>query len=290
MPEPDDSPWWVGHARYGTFNLPRRVRQDGHVMGSSAPRTLVFVHAHPDDEALLTAGTMARAAAEGHRVVLVTATDGAAGLTAQHLSRELGERRMGELHEAAAHLGVARLVSLGHADSGLHGEHLHGFAHVDRAHIAQQIAAIIEAEGAQIVVGYDPSGGYGHPDHLQVHHCVRQAISLIDRPPRLFEATLPREPIARAVHAAAALRLTPAAFDPAEFDVAWTPRASITHRVNVRKHLRAKRAALRAHASQAQADGTIRTLGALTRLPTPMMGLLLGVEYYVAVPSSSATT
>ncbi|MFM7062077.1 MAG: PIG-L deacetylase family protein, partial [Actinomycetes bacterium] len=56
---------------------------------SSAPRTLVFVHAHPDDEALLTAGTMARAAAEGNRVVLVVATDGAAGLASAEFADDL---------------------------------------------------------------------------------------------------------------------------------------------------------------------------------------------------------
>ena len=64
---------------------------------SSAPRTLVFVHAHPDDEALLTAGTMARATAEGNRVVLVIATDGGAGLTSAEFSADLASTRLQEL-------------------------------------------------------------------------------------------------------------------------------------------------------------------------------------------------
>ena len=83
--------------------------------------TLLAFHAHPDDEALLTAGTMARAAAEGHRVILVVATDGNEGLAASNFATEgrLGERRLGELHESARALGVARVEHLGYADSGM---------------------------------------------------------------------------------------------------------------------------------------------------------------------------
>ena len=83
--------------------------------------TLVAFHAHPDDEALLTAGTMARAAAEGHRVVLVVATDGDLGLAASTYAGDgaLGRRRLAELRTSAARLGVARVEHLGYADSGL---------------------------------------------------------------------------------------------------------------------------------------------------------------------------
>jgi LmbE family N-acetylglucosaminyl deacetylase len=249
--------------------------------------TLVFVHAHPDDEALLTAGTMARAAREGHRVVLVVATDGAAGLAASDLLADLGERRLAELAESARALGVARTVTLGFPDSGLHAEHADGFAHADPGAVAERIAAVCREEAADVLVGYDPSGGYGHPDHVQVHRSVRRAHALLclDRPVRLYEATLPREPIAGAVGVAARLRLTPAGFSAEEFAGAWTPRAAITHRVDVRRDLAAKAAALRAHASQATADGTTRTLAVLNRLPGPMRRTLLGTEYYVAVPT-----
>ena len=250
---------------------------------SSATQTLVFVHAHPDDEALLTAGTMARAAAEGHRVVLVVATDGAAGLTSNAFEESLGETRLAELRESAAALGVARTVNLGYADSGLHGENSEGFAHVDSAVIARRVAEICDEDSADVLVGYDSSGGYGHPDHLQVHRSVRIARDLCARRPNLFEATLPREPIARAARVAASMHLTPEEFSPDEFDSAWTPRAEISHRVNVRKYLPAKDAALRAHASQAAADGTTRTLAVLTRLPRAAQALILGTEYYVVV-------
>ena len=255
---------------------------------SRTSRTLVFVHAHPDDEALLTAGTMARAAAEGNRVVLVIATDGAAGLTSDAFRADLAATRRAEVETSAAALGVARTVSLGYPDSGLLGEVPDGFAQAGAFTIARRLADVCDAEQADVLVGYDPSGGYGHPDHLQVHRSVRAASVLCARAPRLFEATLPREPIAKAAHLAATLHLTPAGFDPGEFDRAWTPRAGITHRVDVRPHLAAKESALRAHASQAAADGTVRTLAVLTRLPRPLQGILLGTEYYVAVSDSHA--
>ena len=255
-------------------------------MSTTRP-TIVFVHAHPDDEALLTAGTMARANAEGLRVVLITATNGAGGLTSAAMKAGLGDRRLAELHEAAAHLGVARIVPLGLADSGLRGEEPDGMVHLPLSELVQPIVDVLAEENASILVGYDPAGGYGHPDHLHVHRAVRTAAALARRRPRLYEATLPREPIRGAVRTAAMLRLTPAEFDPAEFDHAWTPRALITHRVDVRGHLRAKRAALRAHASQADADGTTRTLGVLTRLPLPVLSLLLGTEYYVRIPDAN---
>src|SRR4051812_11414671 len=92
-------------------------------MGQDArmAHTLVCFHAHPDDEALLTAGVMAKAAAAGHRVVLVVATRGEAGLVASDFlagEERLDERRWRELERSADLLGVARLEWLGYADSG----------------------------------------------------------------------------------------------------------------------------------------------------------------------------
>ena len=247
--------------------------------------TLVFLHAHPDDEALLTSGTMARAAAEGHRVVLVVATDGAAGLTSADYRDDLAGVRAGELQRSAEILGTARLETWGYADSGLAGDAPGGFAAGDLDDQVTRLVHLVESEGAEVLVGYDPSGGYGHPDHLRVHLVARAAAAQVRarRALRHFEATLPREPIAGAVRQASRLHLAPSGFDPAEFDRAWTPRRDITHRVDVRAHLDAKRASMTAHASQAAADDGARTLGVLTRLPRPVFGLLLGTEYYVAV-------
>jgi len=224
---------------------------------------------------------MARATAEGNRVVLVVATNGEAGLTDAALTANLGTRRLSELDASAAVLGVARLVSLGYGDSGLNAEH-DGLAHVDTTVVAREIAKVLNDENADVVTGYDPSGGYGHPDHLAVHRAVRLAADLAHRRPRLYEATLPREPIAAIGRWAARTRIAPASVAE-EFSQAWTPRAEITHRVDVRPYLAQKRASLTAHASQATADGSTRTLGVLRRLPRPVFTALLGTEYYVQI-------
>jgi LmbE family N-acetylglucosaminyl deacetylase len=257
--------------------------------GSGRPRTIAFVHAHPDDEALLTAGTMAKAHDAGHRVILVMATDGAAGLTSSELAADLAARRADELAASALALGVDEVINLGYADSGLTGDSPGGFAHASPEALATDVAEMLDSREVDIVVGYDPSGGYGHPDHLQVHHVVRRAVGQMKRPVTLFEATLPREPIRDAVHAASRIRLTPSGFDPSEFDDAWTPKANITHRINVRKFMRQKMAALSAHASQAQSDSSTRTLGVLTKLPMPLATALLGTEYYVKVDPTAFT-
>lgn len=251
-------------------------------------RTAVFCHAHPDDEALLTAGTMAKATAAGYRVVLVMATDGAAGLARTDVG-DLAVVRARELRQSAQLLGVQRTVQLGYQDSGIEASSHGGFAAVPVEQVAARIAEVVIEEDAEILVGYDAAGGYGHPDHVQVHRAVRAATVMPGLMPgstaigsrlRVFEATLPREPIATAVHTAARLGLTPAHFDPTEFDAAWTPRREITHRVNVRRHLAAKRAAQAAHASQARADSGVRTLQILGKLPTPLARLFLGTEFY----------
>jgi LmbE family N-acetylglucosaminyl deacetylase len=253
------------------------------------PTTIAFIHAHPDDEALLTAGTMAKAAAQGHRVVLIMATDGAAGLTSAHFVKDLTETRRDELHASAQGLGVAAVYELGYADSGLLGHHSSGFAAQPVIDVARRIARILDDESVDIAVGYDAQGGYGHPDHRHVHHATRAATVLATRPPRLFEATLPREPIAAAAQGAARLGFTPPSFDPTEFDRSWTPNAEITHRVNIRPYWPQKRAALRAHASQTVADDTVRTLGVMSRIPLPILKMVAGREYYVAIPHAVIT-
>lgn len=255
--------------------------------GSQPQQSLLFVHAHPDDEALLTAGTMARASAEGHQVHLLVVTDGAAGLTSSDYGRDLGTTRKSELERSAHALGVSSVTTWDLPDSGLHAEVVDGFAHHDVIACSERLQALMESLGVTTIIGYDPSGGYGHPDHLQVHRMVRHAFSHYKHPCTLFEATLPREPIAGTVKLAARLKLTPSEFDPEEFAQAWTPRSQITHRVNVRPYLSEKQASIRAHASQANADNTVRTLGVLSKLPRPIFGTLLGTEYFVKVDKDS---
>jgi LmbE family N-acetylglucosaminyl deacetylase len=253
-------------------------------------RTVVFFHAHPDDEALLTGGTIARLADEGHRVVLVLATEGEAGLASTDFSGGgLGERRRQELGRSAEILGCSRVEILGFADSGMDGSRsCDAFCRLPPQVPAARLAAILADEGATVLVGYDPAGGYGHPDHIQVHRVGRIAARSAEVPV-LLEATVDRRSLQRALRAIALFRPRSADFDPARFQHLFADPASITHAVNVRGFATRKRAALEAHASQGSADGAERTIAWLLRLPAPLFRLALGTEWFTEVGRDPGT-
>jgi LmbE family N-acetylglucosaminyl deacetylase len=247
-------------------------------------KTAVFFHAHPDDEALLTAGTMALLAAEGHRVVLVVATAGERGLAEIPHGEALAKARMTELYKSAAALGCARVVQLGYGDSGLSIDAGvaderpdDAFIDADLEEAAGRVAAVLDEEKADLVTIYDPSGGYGHPDHVQVHRVGARAAEMAETP-IVLEATVNRDPLLKGVRLVS--RIYPKV-DVRTFERSYSPAEAITHRVNVRKYARAKRASMAAHASQATGGDGDRTLGAMLRLPRPVYRLVFGTEWYV---------
>src|SRR5438093_1371076 len=140
------------------------------------PGTLVSFHAHPDDEAILVGGTLALAADAGHRVVLVFATRGDLGEVDDGVlqpDEALADRREAEARAAADVLGVARVEFLPYFDSGMAGEPTNdregAFTGADVEAAAAELATILRDEDAEVVTVYDDHGGYGHPDHIQVH-------------------------------------------------------------------------------------------------------------------------
>jgi LmbE family N-acetylglucosaminyl deacetylase len=289
--------------------------------------TVVAFHAHPDDESLLTGGTLARAAAEGHRVVLVTATLGEAGLTSptsdvdpapavgerspvgsgsavpgadatapgsypggsgsfavgsESSADGLGGRRHLELMAAATALGCARVEVLGYRDSGLAAGRAGCFADAPVPEVADRLAALLRAERADVLIGYDARGGYGHPDHVQVHRVAAAAARLAGTPV-LLEATVDRRALRPLL---AVLRLAGRLLPRLPLggaETAFTPHAELTHAVDVRNHLRQKRAALRAHASQSTGGRGLRTVAALAGLPGPLFAAVAGREWFTEV-------
>jgi LmbE family N-acetylglucosaminyl deacetylase len=210
-------------------------------------RTVVVVHAHPDDEAIFTGATIRRLADRGARVVLVTATAGEMGRPRTPLPPgvELADVRRREVEAAADELGVARLVLLGRRDSGLPGwestSHPRSLMQADLQALSRTVAALVEAERAEAVVAYDADGIYGHPDHIAVHLIGRHAAALTGV--TSYDATVDREHLhfagehllddasGRRTYGRVTAEITTA--------VAATPR-----------ELAAKRAAMLAHASQ----------------------------------------
>lgn len=247
-------------------------------------RRVVALNAHPDDEALLSGGTLASLAARGHRVVLVTATDGGAGMAPAALLPDLASTRLAELRRSAAALGAADVIPLGYADSGHLGEvppdppGQTRFVRVPVEEAATRVAEVLRAERADLLLGYDREGGYHHRDHVHVHHVARAAAATADV--RLLEATAPRETLLRVLRVAERVSVLPNDLRPEDWARAWTPRAEITHRVDVRPWLDAKLTALRAHASQTGGDSP-RTLGAILALPRPVRRAALGHEHFV---------
>jgi LmbE family N-acetylglucosaminyl deacetylase len=251
--------------------------------------TVVFFHAHPDDEALLTSGTMAKLAAQGHRVVLVVATAGEAGLSSGELRSDgrLGDRRLAELRRSAAVLGVSRLEVLGYADSGLAGQPmppappdlLPRFVDVEVGAAAARLAEILEAERASVLTSYDANGGYGHPDHLAVHHVAAAAARLAGTPV-LLEATVPRDRLLTVARSLNRAMPRSRRIDLEPWAHAYTSSTEITHCIDVRGQAGERRRSMRAHASQATADNGPRTLGVFTRIPPPLFGWVFGREWY----------
>jgi LmbE family N-acetylglucosaminyl deacetylase len=240
---------------------------------TAVPGTLVTFHAHPDDECITTGGVMARAAADGHRVVLVIATGGEVGEVADGVldpDESLAERRAVETARAAEILGVDRVVNLGYRDSGMEGtadnEHPSSFWSADVHEAADRLAAILREERAEVLTIYDERGGYGHPDHIQVHRVGLRAAELAGTP-RVYEATMNRDEVA-------GIELPPEVEDPDAITMG-TPEALLTTRVDVSQFVDQKRAALAAHASQVDESHFFLTM------PIEFFREAFGTEWFI---------
>ena len=248
----------------------------------NARYTLVAFHAHPDDEALFTGGTLARLAAEGHRVVVVTATAGERGLAAAAPAAGLGATRRKELAAAAGELGVARVVTLDYGDSGMGAgpPPAGSFCATPVAEAAERLAEVLAEERADALTIYDARGGYGHRDHVRVHE-VGVAAAAAAGTRLVLEATVAREAIQRGLRLLNLVGVRPGGMRSRDLADAYRSRAEITHEVDVRRWVPAKQRALAAHASQTGGGDDVRTVALLSRLPGPVAWLVLGREWFV---------
>ena len=219
-------------------------------------RTLVSFHAHPDDESIATGGVLARAVAEGHRVVLALATRGEVGEVDDGFLEDgetLGARRTEETLRAAEILGVHRVEFLGYRDSGTAGTPANGdpkaFWSADIGEAAARLAALLNEEKADVLTVYDDHGGYGHPDHIQVHRVGHRAADLAGTP-QVFESTMNRDHIRRMMEQTLAGMSDSVEQPEMDIEEFGTPAALLTTAVDVRDFTGKKRAAMAAHASQ----------------------------------------
>ncbi len=219
---------------------------------------LVFFHAHPDDEAIATGGVMAMAAAAGHRVTVVFATRGEHGEPVEGVLNDgevLADRREVEARAAGELLGASRVEFLGYTDSGMMGEPTNdergSFWTAPVPEAAAKLAALLEEESADLLTVYDDHGGYGHPDHIQVHR-VGVAAAVQAGVEKVFQSTINRTAIMRNFEAMVAAN--PEAEIPEFDDEFGTDESAITHAVDVLSVIDLKRRALTVHASQVAPD------------------------------------
>ena len=154
-------------------------------MTTPRPKTLMTVHAHPDDETIGTGGLMAKAVADGHRVVLVTCTRGEQGeivvkeMDTPENHRRLGELRAAELEAAMGDLGVTEWENLGYRDSDMMGRvgnlDPRNFWQADIDEAAGRLTWLVRKYRPDVMTMYNEFGGYGHPDHIRSHDVALRA-------------------------------------------------------------------------------------------------------------------
>ena len=237
---------------------------------------LMAFHAHPDDESSSMGGVLAMYAAAGEEVVVVTATDGAEGDIHNYhnpddLKPRLAELRRGELQDALAILGVKHHEFLGYRDSGMMGaeenENSTSFWQADFTEATGRLVRLIRKYQPEVLTIYDPFGGYGHPDHIQVHRIGLAAFfGSLDEgrfpleedeepwaPYKVYWTAWPRSRVqVFARHRLEAGMITEEEYE--EMKRHGIPDEEITTTVDISDHLEAKLAALKAHRTQIPDD------------------------------------
>ena len=248
--------------------------------------TMVVLHAHPDDEAIATSGTMAKAKRDGHRVVLVVATRGELGQTPADLApgETLADRRSAETRASAALIGADRVEFLGYRDSGMEDDprinDADTFYSADLDEAAQRMADILQEERADMLLCYDERGNYMHPDHIKVHH-VGHAAARIAGTPAVFEATMNRDFIWNIMQQQRELlgaemeaEVANGAETVEDFNLGMRDW-QITHCVDVQDFVDIKRRAMIAHASQ------IDEQSFFLKMPPEAFAASFGQEWFI---------
>ncbi|WP_419997588.1 N-acetyl-1-D-myo-inositol-2-amino-2-deoxy-alpha-D-glucopyranoside deacetylase [Streptomyces boninensis] len=274
-------------------------------------RRLLLVHAHPDDESINNGATMAKYAAEGAQVTLVTCTLGEEGEVIPpdlaHLAPDrddtLGEHRIGELAAAMRELGVTDHRFLGGAgryrDSGMMGLDINdrpgSFWSTDVDEAAAHLVEVIREVRPQVLVTYDENGGYGHPDHIQAHRVAMRAAELAGEPAyrrdlgdpwtigKIYWNCVPRSVVETGFAKLRELDIDSPFTEIASADdvPGVVPDDKVAAAIEGGKYADAKTAAMRAHATQIAVDGPFFALSNALGQP------LFGTEYYQLVRGES---
>ncbi|WP_322797558.1 PIG-L family deacetylase [Thermoflexus sp.] len=266
--------------------------------------TLLAAFAHPDDEAFGPGGTLALYASRGYAVHLICATRGEAGSLAPEVgsAADLGAIREAELRCAVEALGLHGLHLLGYRDSGMPGspdqDHPAAFIRAPFEEVVRRLVALIRELRPDVVLTFDPYGGYGHPDHIYMHRAVREAFERAGdpeafpehsaqglrphRPARLYYTVLPLRPSRLFLAILRIFGMDPRRFGrnrDIDLEAALRAALPVTTRIDVRAVLDRKERAAACHRSQG--GGWMRQ----PRLLTFVRRGLWGVEtFHRAIP------
>jgi N-acetyl-1-D-myo-inositol-2-amino-2-deoxy-alpha-D-glucopyranoside deacetylase len=255
--------------------------------------TLLAMFAHPDDEGLGTGGTLAHYATTGIHVALVCATRGEVGEIADRdlaTPETLGQVRETELRCAAQTLGVAEVIFLGYRDSGMAGtpenDDPRAFINAPAEEAVARLVGVIRRLRPQVVITFEPNGGYGHPDHMAIHrHAVAAFHAAADparypdqgpawQPARLFYTAIPRSFFLEMRDRLNAMGVDTSQFARFEEDGAGWPDDQVHVALDVRDSVEAKWTALNCHRTQFGPDNLFR------RLPHNTMKEMMSREYF----------
>jgi N-acetyl-1-D-myo-inositol-2-amino-2-deoxy-alpha-D-glucopyranoside deacetylase len=246
----------------------------------TAPKTLLAIFAHPDDESFCAGGALSMLAAQGTRVFVLTATRGEAGSAAPELLEAAGvntisELRTLEMEQACEALGLEAPLWLDFQDSGFHrpSEFPRRLVDADPHEVSAAMLRVIEALRPDAIMTFDPHGFYGHPDHVAVHRAALAAYFMsghLPEPPLRLYYPLPSPAMIERFNRAGFGDLEPGRFAVSPLDIALRVDATLT--------LEAKRAGILMHASQSAPGSGIDRL--LPELSSNETSRLLTEEFY----------
>jgi len=257
-------------------------------------RTIMAVHAHPDDECIGTGGMLARYSDAGVHTVVVTCTDGAVGeVHAETNGRPLVDVRAEELAAACKVLGVGAQHFLGYRDSGMAGTDDNNnpecFAQADLDEAAGRLLDLIEQERPDVIVTYDEQGLYGHPDHVRAHEVAVEAFRRSEGEPwaprKLYFGSIPRsalEEFGRRMRELDPDAQPPGSDADSDFQMGM-PDERFTTTLDVAAWWDRKFGALRCHKTQVPEDSWFLTI------PEEMARLAFGTEWYILADARVAT-
>ena len=252
------------------------------------PLTVLAVFAHPDDEGFGAGGTLAMLVERGHRLTLVCATNGDVGEIsdpALATPETLWQVRQQELRDAMDVTGLSDLRFLNYRDSGMAGtednEHHASLYQAPADKVVGQIRDVIQEVRPEVVITHDPTGGYGHPDHITISHHTTAAVEEFCPDSLLYYLCFPRSVFQRMWQKMIDLGIKPP-FGGDDVGLMGTAEDEVTTVKNISEFLTIKKDSLNCHRTQIESDGPF------SKLPEDFIDEIMSTEYFYLVQPEGA--